>query len=205
MKKNIFTESDTADRIIEAAIPLFATKGFDGVSVRELIEAANISNVGAISYYFGGKAGLYTAILKQQFERNLKLAASIQNTQHNPVRKLEQVITTIAGVYRQSPNTLRLVFNEISKPTCGFETIKEPIEKLISLFQSIVREGISQGYFRPDTDPGCVALAIHGMIQLAFLNPSFSARLLPDTEDKYEYFISHIRNYLLQGLLAPKP
>lgn len=204
MKKNVTIESDTADRIIEAAIPLFATKGFDGVSVRELIEAANISNVGAISYYFGGKTGLYTTILKRQFEINLALASSIQNTQHTPVQKLQQVITTIAGVYRQSPHTLRLVFNEISKPACGFETIREPIEKLISVFRSIVREGITQGYFRPDADPGCVALAIHGMIQLAFLNPNFSARLLPDSENKYEYFVSHISNYLLQGLLTAK-
>lgn len=200
MKSKHLAELDTADRIIEAAIPLFADRGFANVSVRELLDAAKVSNIGAISYYFNGKEGLYTAILKKQFETNLKLAASL-NTQDSPVEKLKQAIQTIASVHKQSPYTLKLILNEINNPTCCFEAIKEPIKQLQSLLQSVIREGVSLGYFRPDTDPGCVALAIYGMIQHAFLNPNFSNNLLPDRDDKYDYYVAHISDYLLRGLL----
>jgi TetR/AcrR family transcriptional regulator len=201
LKHKYFVGLDTADRIMEAAIPLFAAKGFTGVSVREVLDAANISNVGALSYYFNGKEGLYTAILKKQFEKNLALAASVSGMQDSPVQKLRHAIQTIAAVHQRSPYTLKLIFNEVNNPTCCFEAIKEPIERLQSFLQSIIQDGVSQGYFRPDTDPGCVALAIYGMIQLAFLNPNFSRNLLPDRNDKYDYYITHISDYLLQGLL----
>ena len=45
-------------RILEAAGQLFAARGFDGVSTRELAAAARV-NISAITYYFQGKNGLY--------------------------------------------------------------------------------------------------------------------------------------------------
>ena len=51
-------------RIIEAAGQLFADRGFDGVSVRELARHAEV-NAAAINYHFGGKEGLYHAVLRQ--------------------------------------------------------------------------------------------------------------------------------------------
>lgn len=50
----------TRKRLIEAAIEIFGVNGFDGTSTRMLAERAQ-ANLGAIPYYFGGKAGLYRA------------------------------------------------------------------------------------------------------------------------------------------------
>lgn len=51
-------------RIVEAAGQLFADRGFDGVSVRELAKRAGV-NAAAINYHFGGKEGLYHAVLRK--------------------------------------------------------------------------------------------------------------------------------------------
>jgi AcrR family transcriptional regulator len=48
------------ERLLQAGLRLFASKGFANTSTRELAEAARV-NVAAISYYFGDKAGLYRA------------------------------------------------------------------------------------------------------------------------------------------------
>lgn len=52
------------ERLLQVATKLFAEKGLDGVSVRDLSKEAGV-NVSLISYYFGGKEGLYTAILEE--------------------------------------------------------------------------------------------------------------------------------------------
>ena len=49
------------ERLLRVALALFAQKGFEKTSTREIAEAAQ-TNIAAISYYFGDKAGLYRAV-----------------------------------------------------------------------------------------------------------------------------------------------
>ncbi len=49
------------ERLLRAGLALFAQQGFDKTSTREIAESAQ-TNVAAISYYFGDKAGLYRAV-----------------------------------------------------------------------------------------------------------------------------------------------
>ena len=49
------------DRLLRAALALFAENGFDKTSTREIADAAQ-ANLAAIRYYFGDKAGLYRAV-----------------------------------------------------------------------------------------------------------------------------------------------
>ena len=59
-------DKDAKEKLLAAAVPLFAEKGFAAVSIREVAEAAGV-NSALISYYFGGKSGLYEAVLNEQF------------------------------------------------------------------------------------------------------------------------------------------
>ncbi|MFF0815272.1 TetR/AcrR family transcriptional regulator [Rhodococcus sp. NPDC003318] len=56
----------TRIRLIEAAEKLFAQRGYDGVTLAEIRSAAGQSNASAITYYFGSKANLLSAILKHR-------------------------------------------------------------------------------------------------------------------------------------------
>ncbi|HEX6567581.1 MAG TPA: helix-turn-helix domain-containing protein [Acidimicrobiales bacterium] len=56
-------QSDTRDQIIRAAEELFATRGIDGVSLREINRAAGQSNTGAVQYHFGDRDGLVRALI----------------------------------------------------------------------------------------------------------------------------------------------
>lgn len=57
---------ETRERILGAAERLFAARGYDGTSVRDITVAADV-NIASVSYYFGGKDGLY----REVFERIL--------------------------------------------------------------------------------------------------------------------------------------
>jgi len=52
---------EARQRLMHAALVLFAEKGYAKTSIREIALAAH-ANVAAISYYFGDKAGLYRAV-----------------------------------------------------------------------------------------------------------------------------------------------
>jgi len=50
--------NESRSRLVSAALRLFAEKGFEAATTREICEAAG-ANISAIRYYFGDKAGLY--------------------------------------------------------------------------------------------------------------------------------------------------
>ncbi|OYT91530.1 MAG: TetR family transcriptional regulator [Burkholderiales bacterium PBB3] len=52
---------EARNRLLDAALGLFADKGFAKTSIREIAQAAQV-NVASISYYFGDKDGLYRAV-----------------------------------------------------------------------------------------------------------------------------------------------
>lgn len=72
-------ESDTKERLLTAAIKIFAEKGFMASTVREICHEADV-NVAAVNYHFGDKEQLYGTVLQLIFEqyatnRNPDLAA----------------------------------------------------------------------------------------------------------------------------------
>lgn len=58
-----FNLENTRDRLIKIAMEMFAEHGYDKTSVRELARKAD-ANIAAINYHFGGKEGLYQAVLE---------------------------------------------------------------------------------------------------------------------------------------------
>ena len=56
-------DENSKSRILEAATKLFAQKGFDGASIREICKLADV-NLCMISYYWGGKQELYNGLLR---------------------------------------------------------------------------------------------------------------------------------------------
>jgi len=107
------------ERLLQAAMRLFAAQGFSKTSTREIAQAAS-ANVAAISYYFGDKAGLYQACF------NVMCAPAPEN-----IAKFEQPHFTLRqsleGFYRNMIEALlagddaqlllRLFYREMLEPT----------------------------------------------------------------------------------------
>jgi AcrR family transcriptional regulator len=64
----------TRQSILRAAINLFAEKGFEGASVRDIVGRAKV-NQAAINYHFEGKEGLYAEVLKAALDALTRQAA----------------------------------------------------------------------------------------------------------------------------------
>ena len=58
----------TRQSIMKAAVKLFAEKGYQGASVRDIVAKAGV-NQAAINYHFKGKDGLYLELLETAFEK----------------------------------------------------------------------------------------------------------------------------------------
>ena len=89
------SKTDTKTRILDTAERLFAQKGFDAVSLRNIIASARV-NLAAVHYHFGSKQALVHAVIARRLrpineERLAKLAEARANAGKQPV-KLERVL-----------------------------------------------------------------------------------------------------------------
>lgn len=112
----------TRQRVLEAAGPLFAARGFDAVSVREITERAG-TNVASVNYYFGGKEALYVETVRHA------AALAEQHTPHPPLvpgqppedRLREFIRAFLTRVLGQEKSGWHrdLIFREVADPRPG--------------------------------------------------------------------------------------
>jgi AcrR family transcriptional regulator len=96
--------ADTAARIVSAATRLFAERGYDGTSVKEICRAAGV-NIAAIHYHFGLKENLYRHIVEQfdaeRLERARQVLEPPQNAEELTVRLELFLRQTLEAMIRQ--------------------------------------------------------------------------------------------------------
>lgn len=194
------TDADCRETLIAVATPLFAEKGFNGVSVREIAGYASV-NVSMISYYFGGKEGLYAAVLNEQFGV-LKRVADIRTMEIDPLKKFELYVRATVARYRKNPYLLRFYTSELTNPTPCFATIVKPaIQGVVKILQETFADGLSHHQFRQGLDPTDTALALAGMINFYFLLEPATGELVDHSPERDEELIQHIMDIFTKGVL----
>lgn len=75
-RSNKERRGESQERILDAAEALFARNGFNGVSVKDIADAADV-DASLLHYYFASKAGLYSAVIGRRAEQvnNARLTA----------------------------------------------------------------------------------------------------------------------------------
>lgn len=193
-------DKDCRENIIASVIPLFAAKGLHGVSVRELARAAGV-NLSMISYYFGGKEGLYAAVLTEQFAVLGKLE-EIEQMEIDTLQKFELYVRATVSRYRKSPYLLRFYTSELTNPTACFETIVKPaIKKVVQMLLDTFTDGLTHEKFREGLDPADTVLALAGMINFYFLIEPATAELVDHAPERDEKLTRHIIDIFTRGVL----
>lgn len=103
--------AETAGRILEAAVPIFASEGFAGSSTRTLAAAAGV-NVATLAYHFGDKQGLYDALVDRTYARlvGVDLSVAPEWSQEARVRSLTERLYAFARAHRDE---LRILLRHV--------------------------------------------------------------------------------------------
>ena len=141
--------NDKQIEILLVAEKLFAEKGFDGTTIRDIAKTAGI-NIAMISYYFGSKEKLLESIVIFRIS-DLKLQLeSIYEQQLSPIEKIEKIIAVyILRLYRNRCVYQILNFETASnKRNINFSAFTEVKKENLLSFQKIIEEGQKTGIFK---------------------------------------------------------
>lgn len=195
------TKPDCRGKLMEVGTQLFAERGLNGVGIRELSQAAGAS-ISMVSYYFGGKEGLYSAVLQEQFACFDEIE-NVMGEQAGPVEMIEAYVRWTIQRHRNNPHLLRFYTSELTNPTLYFSTIVSPaIGKVISILAKIVEEGIRQGTFRRDIHAVNAALALAGMVNYFFLSTLATEDLISHSPEQDEELVHQYLAIFTRGVMT---
>ncbi len=111
--------AEARNRLLDAALGLFAEKGFAKTSTREIALAAQV-NIASISYYFGDKAGLYRAVFSDPRCNPNVSPESVADASLSLREALHRVMGSFLEPLKQGQliqHCMKLHFREMLEPT----------------------------------------------------------------------------------------
>ena len=152
------------ERLLRAGLALFAQHGFAKTSTREIAESAQ-TNIAAISYYFGDKAGLYRAVFFESQGAPAEEIARYTGTGLSLVQALRGLYAGFLEPLRQggvARQCMRLHAREMIEPTGLWEEeIKTRIRPMHDALVAVLCRHL--GVTRPDDDVQRLAVSIAGL------------------------------------------
>ncbi|MFQ6108265.1 MAG: TetR family transcriptional regulator [Candidatus Aminicenantales bacterium] len=103
---------DSKKRILDAAISLFARKGYAAVGVREIASEAGV-NIAMISYYFDGKVGILKAIIDTFFSQYSQLLVNIDDRDKTLEESVRTVVHRLVQFIRCNTELTLVTYNEL--------------------------------------------------------------------------------------------
>jgi TetR/AcrR family transcriptional regulator len=199
-KKEVCTDKPTVTKIIEAAIPLFATKGLVNVSVKELADAAGV-NIALISYYFGGKDNLYAYILEDQLTKLKDTIETIRHEDVSAIMKLKKFADELLATNKSNPYIYQFFHMEVFNPSKYFDTsVRKAVCHTHGFLRSCIEEAKSKGEIRGDVDAALAAMGFLKILNLAFTAHDLCKELMGNKEDLAAQYVAQAIEIYLHGV-----
>jgi len=152
------------NNIIETALQLFEAKGYHGVSINEIVEAAGTSK-GGFYHHFSSKDELLFVIHDIFITYALEKAKAADQQYDTPTRRLEAIIKDFVKVFDLYKAHLSVFYQEAIYLRPEYEKIiKEKRDEFKQIIINVTQDGKDSGEFRPEIDVGITAMAILGMV-----------------------------------------
>jgi TetR/AcrR family transcriptional regulator len=140
----------TRERILREALDLFASKGYDATSVREICAAAGLTKP-TLYHFFGSKEGLYRALVDaslDQFRADLAQVLGRPGTTEERLRRLARGYLETA---RREAQLMRLIFALLharpsAAPPTDFARFSADVSAAVA---RVIDEGVAHGELAP--------------------------------------------------------
>lgn len=169
--------AQTRQRIISTATRLFAKRGYDGVSVDEIVSHAKV-NKRMVYHYFESKSGLFTEVLGTVFERLSHLEAELFHDAPSPGKAIERIIFAYFEFLQKNPEFVSLLLWENLQGGKHLKQLPLSVTKapLLEKLGPVIEEGIASGEIRPDIDKRFMLVDLIGICLIHFSNRHTLAR-----------------------------
>jgi AcrR family transcriptional regulator len=192
---------DKREHIIQKSLELFAEKGFEGTSIRDIATLADV-NVAMVNYYFGSKEKLFESIVSHRASYMKDMLQELVNdASKTEMEKIDTIIDAYVNRLLSQPAFHRLVHQEllIAKRGVMHEQLINIFASNTLFFKQIIEQGIRKKQFRK-VDAELTMASLIGTINQVLLSKSMCNILLQSKVDFNPYTDPVFKKRLIKHL-----
>lgn len=163
---NTSSENNTKDTIFATAAQLFAQKGYNGVSMREISERSGVTKP-TIYYYFGSKEGIYEELIETGMQYVVSSFEKIVEKDASAKDKLVMMTKTFFQLTIDAPEFSKF-FMTIVTPLSDNAVLEKFYKKMRrqgNAIMTVIQQGIESGEFGVSAKPELATQIIGGVWQ----------------------------------------
>ncbi len=163
---NASLEKNTKDIIFATAAQLFAQKGYNGVSMREISEQSGVTKP-TIYYYFGSKEGIYEELIETGMQYVISSFDRIVQKDASAKDKLVMMTKTFFQLTIDAPEFSKF-FMTIVTPLSDNAILEKFYKKMRrqgSAIKTVIEQGVASGEFGVSAKPELATQIIGGVWQ----------------------------------------
>ena len=153
---------DKRRQLLDAAVRVFARKGFHASRVGDIAEEAGVAH-GLLYHYFRSKDEVLEAIFRENWSLLIARIESVEETDEPAADQLRHISAIILRTWLHLPDVVRVVIQEFGRSPELAERIGE-LTLPIDAIQRVIARGIERGEFRTEIDPRFAATVVYGSI-----------------------------------------
>jgi AcrR family transcriptional regulator len=197
---------DKREAILDAAIQVFAQRGYHGSRVSDIAREAGIA-YGLVYHYFRNKEEILHSIFEERWSGFLEAVETIAASKASAEDKLVSVAALILNAYRLRPAWVKVLVLEIQRSS----RVADPgqiraVGRFFQLVAKILRSGQETGELRRDLDPDVACYVFIGALELVITSLVLRVIRLEEPEaDARRYLLKVARTVVeicLRGLAA---
>jgi TetR/AcrR family transcriptional regulator, fatty acid metabolism regulator protein len=191
--------------ILDAAIRVFARRGFHACRVSDVADEAGVA-YGLVYHYFDSKEEILNTLFQERWQLMLDAIVEIDRTPDASAReKLYLVASFIIDSYRHEPDLMKVIIVEVTRAANSFgREHLATIRKAYGLIADIVEQARQDGSFKADISAEFAAMCFYGAIEQLLSGWIFG--IIPETEEEFERAKALVVETICGGLeSAPAP
>ena len=192
---------DKRQLILDAAVRVFARKGYHTSRVGDIAEEAGVAH-GLLYHYFKSKDELLETIFSNTWTLMLEAISGVESLDEPARETLRKVSAIVLRAWRDTPDIVRVLVREVTRSPHLQQEIGET-EQAFAALERVIRKGQQAGEFRADVEPRFASFIFYGALEEILTG--WVMGQLPDTEEDVRLAERTVVEMLCDGLLAATP
>jgi TetR/AcrR family fatty acid metabolism transcriptional regulator len=195
------TSTDKRKLILDAAVKVFAKKGYHRTRVSDIAAQAKIA-YGLIYHYFKNKEEVLNTIFRDRWAIFLDAIRLYHESRLSTREKLTNISFFLVNSYNQRPELMEVLILEIARSSKFLEASHiGKFNEAFRLIEAIIREGQRKGELKKKVDPTLAAYIFLGAIELILTGYVLTMLKSRDTRT-YQKVAETVVDVFLNGLSA---